>query len=253
MLRIQTILLTGLLLLQVPALAYIPPGWFLIKNVSQKKKGFKWVRVRSSIQEIQSNEQLGEKLKVTTIIDYEKETLKTSIALESGAVLENKEVALSHAQVGVGAVLLFANHAETIAAALKQQGLSVLDESAPGDVKELSFLTRAGDRIAWGLGNRELPPQLWVEKDKFLPVKLIGKINGEAAEINFGPFQFSREFPYATQTDVRVGSMRFKETFEDALVLNSAEKDKRKTIEPVKASPSDAQSKLVQKYLEVLR
>jgi hypothetical protein len=85
------------------------------------------------------------------------------------------------------------------------EDFSATDDEEKRRAAEVSSLGRWMGLVAWVIG-ADGGPQLWVEKDSFLPARLIVRADRGLREVNFERFRYFKDFPYPrTITAVRLG------------------------------------------------
>jgi hypothetical protein len=193
------------------ALAYIPPSGFIVKSMVQKHSAFAGVQIKSRVTVYEGGKPSPQSFKVTTVFNA-RESRLFSVATDSADrrlyATEKKVSAIPPA----GAVLFLAQ-SRAVAQILVANGISLTEAAPeagtdsdplapppvhPGGVAEGMSLTRWRDSSAWVIGGRK-GSQLWVEKDTFLPLRLLFAGGGQAAsalEIRFDSTRFFKEFPY---------------------------------------------------------
>jgi hypothetical protein len=209
------ILIPLLLLFQgVSAFAYIPPSQFIIRNIVNKRKDIKMVRVRSVVSTVEGDKAGATRFTAITLFNQ-------GGLVKSWAVGDNN-VRLFGVQRR-GAVLpasdsvLFESRLSDLVRSLRDSGVPIRTEDELRAMKdederrgaEVEHLERWKGSIAWVIG-RKIPPdthdlsaQFWVEKDTFYPVRLIfpvkqGPDHGEMADVrlegqkNWRGFSFPR-------------------------------------------------------------
>ena len=89
--------------------------------------------------------------------------------------------------------------------------------TAPPTGIEKNMLTRWNKTIVWILGvdspkGKGASPQLWVEKDSFLPLRLFASLEpdkgGELDDLEFQNYRYNREFPYPRTIQLYPASSR---------------------------------------------
>ena len=214
------------------ASAYIPPSHYIVKTMTQKRAGVKSVRIRSTVIALQDGKPAGVHLKEVATYDYASRILRSRISDDSGRELYAVERKL-HAEgpeslFGVRVdELLLASSGESLAKTLSTAGISIRSEAELQALAtdqdrftaEQTTMQRMNGTVAWVLGGGRkapasatpAPPQLWVEKDTFLPVRLItpAKLDSKdgLADATFQSFRFFHEFPFPRLIEVAHGGV----------------------------------------------
>lgn len=198
-----------------PAHAYIPPSQFIVKRVAEKHAGFKGIRLRSVVTAMEAGRPTAVHFKQITLIDPATRQIRSRAYDDSGREL----YAIDRYLMGTPNItresqlapftnnLLFDMNWEAMIATLKGMGIPVRSEADLLEVPteeerrkmEVSSLKRLGGTVAWVIGpvrKSGTDPQLWVEKDTFIPVRIIGKIGGESVDLQFESHRYFREFPF---------------------------------------------------------
>ncbi|MEK6579273.1 MAG: hypothetical protein AABZ55_08625 [Bdellovibrionota bacterium] len=186
------------------ALAYIPPTQFITKMMGDKHGGIKKVRVRSEVIAVEEDHpSTGYRFKETTVYDGVTNTLRSWATDAAGNDLYGVIRGVTNMPAGVA--ILFDSNSAQLVAALKGKGIPVktqedfagIDDEATRSIKEATSLARLGSTVAWVIGPRGESPQLWVEKDTFLPLKLIYAFpSGYQGDVRYENYRFYREFPF---------------------------------------------------------
>ena len=167
--------------------AFVPPSFFMIKKLSDKRTGYRTLKVTTLVKELKDKNPTGLQFKQVTFYDERSGSLK-SWAIGDG----DKPIFYQERRLGVssgGSVtpaplpdfLLFQAQVVPLARALIQTGVPVkteleLDEIPDAQERrnaEQTAVKRWNGGYAWVIGRDADKPQLWVEKDGFLPVRLL--------------------------------------------------------------------------------
>ncbi len=202
-LKVCTVLLC-LIGTAAPAFAYVPPSQYVLKKIAAKRADLKTARVRSTVVAWD-----GERPTLTRfreVVSYNAATRTfRSVAFHDvdNVELFVKEVkgnALNPLQL-----LLFETQLKNLVDGMKAAKLPIRAEDELARMAteeerreaEVSSFARMGGAFAWVIGRKDKwDPQLWVEKDSFLPLRLIWNSEDGLADIRFDKYRFSREVPY---------------------------------------------------------
>jgi hypothetical protein len=254
------------LLLSAAAWAYIPPSAFILKSVVAKHAGLKGLRVRSVVTVMEGEKQGATHFKETTFFNPATDTLHIYAYDDRNQKLYSAERRPETATAADA--LLFWRDSRALENALKVRGLPVRSEDELLKMKdederrasEDERLTRWNATVAWVIGgSKEGDSQLWVEKDSFLPLRLIASPQPDAdlIDLTFEGQRYYHEFPFprAVVAVKRKETLFRDEVQEVSLAPEVAEF--RTTVVPGfteagNAAPG-ALHDLVQKYFEILR
>jgi hypothetical protein len=230
------------------ALAYIPPASFLIKNMASKRSGLKTLKISSTVAGYDAGKPDGVHFKTVTfystinqswksaayddagteLFAIEKKTqeipLSWSVLFEAGPRELSK--ALERAEVSVyetreeKAAEKRKESPEPVASGTVRLSHSAADEPAPDN----TFLKRWNGASAWVIG-KPTSSQFWIEKDSFLPVRLIVKDQ----DVQYSHYRYSQDLPFPRVISLssisaggKPGEMQFEETLNDSSVNSSA-------------------------------
>lgn len=193
------------------ARAYIPPAQFVVKVMVGKKSsafdlkgGVKGIRIKSSVVALENGQTHGPLLKAVTFYNPQSRILRSQISDETDHILyaiERKD----HSPILD--TLLFDPLVARVTEELRELKIPIKTEKellalANEDERrqvEVSSISRWKKTITWVLGRKNKPEsQLWVEKDTFLPLRVIYYPKGESdpIEIEMENYRFHREFPF---------------------------------------------------------
>lgn len=196
-------------LLSTTVYAFVPPSAFIVRKIVDKKKGFSGLSVRTAVAGMKSDEATGIRVRTLTTIDYAARKLRSRALDEEGHELYAVERDLSAGEgVPAGALILFASTVDAVARGLRAANIPVRSDQEllelPNEVErrqsEVTSIARINEstdhNVAFVLGPRVAGrAQLWVDKDQFLPLRLIVR-NGSLWDLRFDTYRFSQEFPY---------------------------------------------------------
>lgn len=172
------------MLLALPAWAYLPPAPFVIKTLAAKHLPMKSVRLRTLVSSMDGSAQFREWMSY----DVRSRVLRSAAIDSQDRVLYSVQRKLGSVEEGEGlkaSQLLF----ET------QQGMMVKAIEKSSLPLEAQRLGRSGAQVAWVIGAAE-GTQLWIEKDSFLPLRYVAPPQDSSLELRFEGYRFNREFPY---------------------------------------------------------
>jgi hypothetical protein len=257
-----------LLALSPAAWAYVPPSQFLVKTLVTKHGGIKGVRIRSIVSGMDGEKASGAVFKETTWFDSAKRLLRSWATDEADHklyVIERPADALTAADQ-----LLLDSDPRAVMTMLKTHGVPVKSEeellALPTEEDRRSAetlaLARFNGGVDWVIGRRGKPePQLWLEKDTFLPTRfLMSETDGSLEELQFGSYRFYREFPFPRSITVlgKTGAPVLRDELTDLTVSPAKLEAELKT--PVQAGWTDAGNSapaalrdLIRSYYEQLR
>lgn len=210
------------------AWAYIPPSGFVVKTLASKHGGVKGVRVRGLVTAMENEQPTSARLKIVTVYQAESGTLRSVASDEANQklyVFEKKLDALTEPLLlpirAVGSLLMDSQPARLIET-LRKHGLAVSQPIEPApplgkdeaekaasaekaqektpkkeekEKEEITF-SRWNRTVAWVLAKNPKEggnPQLWIEKDTFLPLRVL---DDSGRELTFENYKHIREFPY---------------------------------------------------------
>lgn len=197
------------------AWAYVPPSQYLVKMFVNKKVGTKLVRVRTNLSSLPSADI---KLKTLSLYDSTSHILRTWILDERDQKLYKMD-RRANEMTPVGEMLFNGNFVEVTAALTKagipiktEEELLKLTDEDQRRAAESQSLRRWRGVPAWIIGVPEkTDPQLWIEKDSFLPIRLLASY-----DVQFEGYGFFHGFPYPKT--VSVLSTEGKPTMKEELV-----------------------------------
>jgi hypothetical protein len=213
-------LILAALLFPIAAQAYVPPTPFLLKGMAQKHSGLKGLRIKSLVTAYDGDKPTTYRFREVLHFNPGSGVVRSAAYDESGAqklyVTERRG-----AESTVADAILFWASVPAITGLLKERGLPVHAEEETFELEPLT-MARMGTLIAWviGGGPKSGTPQLWLEKDTFLPLKWVeGK-----TELVFEGQRFYHEYPYPRSIHLNAkGAQLRAEVQEVALVLDTAE------------------------------
>ena len=241
-------------------LAYIPPTHFIIKTLAAKHTGFKGVRVKSTVTAYEGEKAVSTRFQETTFFDPSSGSLR-SVAIDDAG----KELYIAErkgSELLTGDALLFEPNGETLGKILRAHGVPVqVGSLSTGEEQSNEWLTRWNAAIAWVIGfekpNQKWKAQLWIEKDTFLPLRILLDQRENPTELRFDNYRFYREFPFprAVMLVNKAGTALRAETSEVTLI-NEAKESKstgRAGFTDAGNSAPSSLRDLVRQYYEAVR
>ncbi len=267
-LGLQIVFLGCALLGSLDSHAYIPPSAFVIKSLANKHGGFKSVRVRSTVTAMDGEMLTSTKFKTVTYFNPQTSILHAYASDESGKSAFAIERRLESSTTTDA--LLFWSNPRQLQEHLKAQGLPIRTEDELAAMKdederrasEVQNLARWMSTVAWVIGDpprRDAKgPQLWIEKDTFLPLRLVYTVPDEGlVDIQFEGQRFYREFPFPRAITVAKGGKAILRDEVQDVTLNSDANEFKTVVtdgftEAGKTLPS-ATRELIDRYFKLVR
>lgn len=193
------------LLIPMGAEAYVPPGNFIVKSLSQKHASAKPVKLRAFVTAWDGTQPNATRFKEAAVFNPTTRTLR-SVAIDptTGKALFAIERRIS--EMALPSVVLFDSNTHSLIAEMKAHGIAVKseedllqlrteDERIAGDT---TWLGRIGSQPTWVIGKHDkASPQLWVEKDTFLPQRTLFSTSSVGpVEVSFESHRTHQEFSY---------------------------------------------------------
>jgi len=188
-------------LLSQAALAYIPPGGYIVSTWVKKRSNLKTIRIESNVAATDGDQPSSSvHFHETTFYNAQTGQVRSIAKDDFGHELYRVDRA-NHEFSPPSKILLDPRSVEVIHY-IKERGIPIVMETAKNDADEANpksgestalTLKRWKTQNAWVLGLKNAP-QLWVEKDTFLPLRLTADSN--SAETEFEGYRFQREVPY---------------------------------------------------------
>ncbi|MFZ9594469.1 MAG: hypothetical protein ACO3A2_00120 [Bdellovibrionia bacterium] len=250
------------------AWAYLPPSQYLVKNWVKQHAGAKTIRLKTKITGLREDgSPSAVHFSAWTLYSTESKKLKSWAVTDSGSELYAVEKDVSH--LSLPTVLFFESDLKLVMQALADKQIPVRSESTLLEFKteeerqaaEQEFLARWNGGFAWVIGNQESreeeSPQLWIQKDSFLPVRL--RFEDQAFEdVQISGYQLVRDFIYPRSLTLKSkysGASLLEEVQEIKVNLDAAAL--KKNLKPGFSDLGQAQpgelKKLIQTYYQVLR
>ncbi len=268
---IRLILTVLILLSGSQGYAYIPPSQFIVKGWVSKHSGMKLLKLRSNVTAFESDKPTAVHFKAITIYSNDGQKLKSWATDDLDRVLYSTERDLS-SMSPLSRLLFLSDYREAIKS-LQASEIPVRSEAEllkrrtelERRESEQQSLVRWNNSVAWVLGSansKQEPesPQLWFEKDLFLPVRFLYRpsTGGELYDIRLDNYKFTREFPYPRGISIRrkgTGTVLSEQTVE--LTLNADVQPSKKALgagftELGQGSPVELRN-LIQNYYDIIR
>lgn len=214
------------LLMTVSAQAYIPPSRFIIRTMAAKRKGVHLVRITSEVNGYDAGKPTGQRFKTVTLFDLVTHLMKSKALDDSGGELFGVEKAGE--AISLNLTVLYDGNSQDVGTALRKEQIPIHgeedDETKVGE--ETLALRRWNGSMAWVLGMTSAPKdssQFWVEKDTFLPVRLLV---GDK-DIQFTKYRYSQDLPYPRSSSLanRAGVVSLQEEVNELQVNPSLQLD----------------------------
>lgn len=256
----------------VPALAYVPPSAFIVQGIAKKHAGIKGARVKTVVTAMEGESPGSARFKTVTHFNPATGVLRAYALDDSGQKLYAVERRSDSATAADA--LLFWPNAKSLALALKAKGVPIRTEEELAKTQDADerraneelALARWNGKVAWvigkdggGRGDRAGKPQLWVEKDAFIPLRLIAPTAGDSslAILELEGTRLHHEFPFPRAITLVRGKTPVlrDETQDVALALDAGEF--RSALVPgfteAGESAPSAVRELIQRYFESVR
>lgn len=228
------------------AWAYIPPSFFIVKRINEKHVGPKGLTIQSKISRSVDGKPSGDSFTQLTHVDFSRGIVR------SWAVTDDSEKLFGvERKVGVQGdsvypapplvYLLFSQDVTSLSRSLIHAGvpirteleLSTMENEKARRESEVHTLKRWNGGVSWVIGKvSNTTAQLWVEKDSFVPLRLLipDKSNDINAEFRLSAFRMSGGILYPHQigyfenniprlheevSSIAATSTPFKESFTD--------------------------------------
>ena len=208
--------------------AYIPPSSFLIKNLAAKRKGLKNLKISSIVAGFDSGKPTGVHFKTVTIYEAANHIWRSAAYDDTGAELFS--IQKRAGAIPLSEFVLFVSNPNELSEALEKAEIPVQEtevpkpkaSDAPAMPADNTMLKRWNGSIAWviGRGEKTDTPQLWIEKDSFLPVRLIARDQ----DVQYAKYRYSQDLPYPRLISLsnKSGELQFEESLNDFMVNSAA-------------------------------
>jgi hypothetical protein len=189
--------------------AYIPPSQFLIKQIVNKRKDIKLIKIRSLVTTLEGDKPGPIRFTAMTLFNVPAGSVKSWAVGDNGVRLygiQRRGTILPP----IDSLLFDAKLGELIRS-LRDVGIPIRTEDELRTMKdederrgaEVQHLERWKSTIAWVIGRKmppdshDLNPQLWIEKDSFVPLRLVyAPKGGDWVDVRFESPRSSRGFQF---------------------------------------------------------
>lgn len=162
------------------AYAYIPPTEFILNSLAKKHVGPMGVLVKSKLTFFSEGKPDKGEYQEIVFVNFQNKTASYHVKNNVSEDVFLKELRYSELHL-----LLFEGNAVHLTKGLQFVPL------------DRSWLSRYKSTVAWVFGDKKVPtPQLWIEKDRFLPLQLLFQKESHFYALQFNGFGFYKEFPY---------------------------------------------------------
>ncbi len=188
------LLILGLIALgECPAQAYIPPSQFIIKTMVAKRPKPHSIRIRTTVTAMEAEKITVFHFKESTYFDLQSQTMKSRATDDSG-----KDLYYAEHPFRLSEELLFGSNPATVIHVLREAGILIrLENEDEKEKTEMTWLGRWKGLLTWVIGGKKAnEPQLWIEKDRFLPVRLRMSNSNPWAELQCEGYHFYKELPF---------------------------------------------------------
>ncbi len=263
-----------LALLPAVAHAYIPPSEYISRTMAQKRQSLKSAKIRGVVLGLNNEGALtGARFIEETVYDGLTGTVRSFALDEQNTELYrmersiHKEGATKDSATLVSSVL-FETKPMLLLTEFKRWDIPVKTEDDFAKIQdeaerrnaEKTFFGRqklpGGLQVSWVIGDPK-GNQLWIEKDTFLPVKIL-LTGSEKTEVNFDNFRVTREVPFPRVLSVTSEKeLVFREEIQDVTINPTDLSDSRKAAglgftEAGNAVDSEVRD-LIRKYYKLVR
>jgi hypothetical protein len=246
--------------------AAIPPSSTIIKRLALKQQGLKPIRIQARLIQWENDTPSSVQLRETALYDPKTKTLTTELVTLDGRLVYSLRRVLrgsAPAESPPTSWLLLSDDADSITRTLKSHFIPIRTESElsgfPTEKEkrdsELTRLGRLDGKIAWVIGAKpdsdtQDPPELWIEKDVFNPLRW----KTTAAEVRFGKSQAFSGVLLPAELRLIIGTHTHAQLIIDQVVVEVDPKSsvERKTVFSEDAISSEMRD-LVRLYSRYLR
>lgn len=203
---------TAIALSATDAFAQIPASHFLVKEMTKRRASARTLRIKTNVQAIKEGKPSGPQFKQTVSVDFATRTLR-SRALDASSGMElysvdRKMEEDAQPELPIPTRILIDQHQVTVMRTLKSAGVPVRSDLELAELPneetrraaEVSWLARIRGAYAWVIGKplkgSTVDPQLWFEKDGFMPWRFIGKSADALVDVRYEGYRYFKDFPY---------------------------------------------------------
>jgi hypothetical protein len=245
------------------SLAYIPPSQFVIKTWVHKHQGSKNLRLKTLVTAIENDKPTGVGFRETLWIHSDNLSFKGIASDDQDRKLFRFERTGGNASLI--SRLLLSRDVHDVTHQLRGVGIPIRTEDELLRLKteadrrkaESQSLMRWNSGFSWVIGQPEdSQGQLWIEKDTFLPVKLVytGAKDGARYELRFENYRFFRDFPYPRVTQLyRNGTWIFSSQLVDLSIEPESVASRGTGLTDMGRSAPSGVKDLMQVYYDVFR
>jgi hypothetical protein len=218
------------------AYAYIPPSEYIVRQFVKKRAGVTSIRIRSIVTAIEGSQATAVRYRLMTQLELPSRKIRVRAYDETGKELYatwrelpvDAGVASDPDRLRTSPVFEFLAdpRAEVVVGTLVGLEIPIRTE---GDLlklgteeerrsAELTSLTRVGDEVAWMIGparKAAYQPQVWFEKDSFLPLRWIGDTEQGRLDIRLQSYRFTREYPFPRVIEIRQADSANKALYQE--------------------------------------
>lgn len=247
------------------AFAYIPPSQYILRKMTASHLSLKTIRIRSQVVAMDGEKESSTRIKVTTWVNLQNGLLKSwATDPEDHELFRLFRTPASYTPVEA---VLLGTQTAVVTQTLKDVGIPVRSEAellrlqteTDRQQAEMEFLARWKGLVAWVIGAKS-GPQIWMEKDRFVPMRLIFQPKGDSStiDVQIDSFRYYREMPYPRWIRVadKTGTPIFREELTDFSVnpgMTEARGTEAHGFTEAGNSASSSTKELVQKYFEWIR
>ncbi len=214
----------GVLICAGPAFAYVPPSEYILKQLAKKRAGTVSIRTRSIVAAVEGTQPTAIRYRLMSQLDVPSRKIRVRAYDEAGKELyatsreipSDPGIALDASRLLVGTAfeLLADPRGDVVVSTLIGQSIPVhteaelmkLSTEEERRAAEQTSLGRMGSEVVWMLGPAKkaaFQPQVWIEKETFLPLRLITHADEGRMDFRFQNYKFTREFPFPRVIEVR--------------------------------------------------
>lgn len=206
--------------LALNAQAYVPQARYILHTFAKKHLGFTAIQVRSSVTAIEDGKPTALHFLEVTRFEAATASLKSWVLDDAGNLLYMADQ--KAASLPASAALFFEDSSLQMSQALARIGVSIrkYEEPSPAaaanaalgivapEPSDGTILKRWNKKIAWVMGSSQAS-SLWVEKDTFLPLRLVGLAGETQAtqfDLQWDDYRYFQDFTYPRTTLLYLGA-----------------------------------------------
>ncbi len=195
--------------------ANVPPSSYVVKQFAKHNQNFKTLSLRLVVSKVVAGSPTAVHFRENLLLDRNSGVLQSRAFDDENSELFARSRNLKSddaLRVSPLMALLFSDNEEHLFYHLGQQliplkselDLTKLKTEAERREAEKHFVKRWQNRVVWGLGGdskTETAPQIWFEKETFLPVRWVFPDSARLpSEVQFGPFKYETGYPFPSET-----------------------------------------------------